>query len=156
MKKKMKLRCSNGKVAIFFGKSPEIKIREITPETPEELKEQIEQYPFMNKEELKIWVYDLTESVRYEFSIPEGYCFDGATIPKFFWRLIGPNSDPKFLVAAMIHDTLCENKSFIGSDRELSSEIFYALLIASGVGKFKARVMRNAVDLFQRTQGWER
>lgn len=57
-------------------------------------------------------------------------------------------------MAALIHDVLCENHQYIDNDRELSSKVFRALLVASGVSEIKAQVMYLAVDLFQRTQKW--
>ena len=51
---------------------------------------------------------------------------------------------------------LCENHSYIDNDRQLSSNVFRALLIAAGVSGLKANIMFFAVDNFQRFCGWER
>ena len=72
-----------------------------------------------------------------------------------FWRVIGSNANNEFLIAALVHDVLCENHSYIDNDRELSSKVFRALLIASGVGEVKANIMYSAVDLYQHFCGWE-
>ena len=92
----------------------------------------------------------------YEFKIPQGYCFDGATVPRFFWRIIGPNTDNKFLIAALIHDVLCENHSYINNDRKFSTQVFNALLEASEVYPIKRFFMKNSVNLFQIFCNWEK
>tara|TARA_R100000655_G_scaffold14219_2_gene31798 strand:- start:241 stop:744 length:504 start_codon:yes stop_codon:yes gene_type:complete len=38
--------------------------------------------------------------------IPSNFIFDGASIPRFFWRVVGFPLSPKFIVAALIHDVL--------------------------------------------------
>ena len=91
-----------------------------------------------------------------EFIIPKGYCFDGASIPRIFWRIIGPNTDNTFLVAAMVHDYLCENHSVIDNDRYLSTLIFNDLLEVGGVCKIKRWFMKHSVDNYQKFCGWKK
>lgn len=83
----------------------------------------------------------------------KGYDWDGASIPFGFRWIIGAKGSPQFLVPSMVHDKLCENHHFIKNDRYLSSLILRELLIAYGVGKFKANIMFNAVDNFQKLFG---
>ena len=108
----------------------------------------------MCKTTLKVWLFDHVKSKSYSFTIPKGYCFDGATIPRFLWRVIGSKTDNTFLIAALIHDILCENHGYVNNDRNFSSKVFRALLISGGVGKVKAQVMYLAVDNFQRFCKW--
>ena len=87
--------------------------------------------------------------------IPRSYCFDGASVPRFFWRIIGSNTDNKFLIASMVHDVLCENHHFVNNDREFSTKVFNALLEVSEVLPLRRFVMKHSVDFWQRFCGWQ-
>ena len=145
---------SNKKVGIFFSENPHISIRYYIPSMTEEERKSIERYPFINKKNLQVRLVDYKKDKTYNFEIPKGYCYDGASIPRLFWRIIGSNTDNRFLIPALIHDILCENHSFIDNDRKFSTEVFNALLEASDVNAFKRFLMKNSVDCFQKTQKW--
>lgn len=144
----------NQKVGIFFDKNPIIRIRYITPNTAPEDKISIKKYPFINKRVLFVTIDDYRKSKEYNFTIPKGYCFDGASIPKFFWRIVGSNTDNSFLVPALIHDTLCENHSYVDNDKNLSSEVFNALLEANSVFFLKRFLMKHSVNFYQNFCKW--
>lgn len=144
----------NKKVKIFFDDTPRVGIRYILPSTEKELKKSIKKYPFINKKILKVLLSDLIKNKRYKFEIPKYYCFDGASVPRFFWRVIGSNTDNKFLIAALIHDYLCENHHLINNDRKFSTQVFNALLEASEVHPIKRFFMKNSVDFYQRFCDW--
>lgn len=145
---------SNKKVGIYFSENPHISIRYYIPSMTEEERKSIERYPFINKKNLQVRLVDYKKDKTYNFEIPKGYCYDGASIPRLFWRIIGSNTDNRFLIPALIHDILCENHSFIDNDRKFSTEVFNALLEASDVNAFKRFLMKNSVDCFQKTQKW--
>ena len=145
----------NKKVGVYFNDVPRIAMRYILPSTTTELKKSIKKYPFMNKKLLKVKLVDIKKDKIYKFEIPKCYCFDGASVPRFFWRVIGANTDNKFLVAAMIHDTLCENHHYVDNDRKFSTQVFNALLEASEVCPFKRFLMKNSVDFYQRFCNWK-
>ena len=145
---------SNNRVGIFFSENPHISIRYYIPSMTEEERKSIEKYPFINKKNLQVRLVDYKKDKTYNFEIPKGYCYDGASIPRLFWRIIGSNTDNRFLIPALIHDILCENHSFIENDRKFSTEVFNALLEASEVNAFKRFLMKNSVDCFQKTQKW--
>ena len=142
------------KLAIFFGDVPSVGVRYILPTHTEEEKKSIKKYPFICRKAVTVKLFDKIKHLSYGFTIPKGYCFDGASIPRFFWRVIGSNTDNKFLIAAMVHDILCENHHYVANDRAFSSLVFDSLLQVSDVGKFKRFLMKSSVDLFQRFQGW--
>lgn len=141
-------------VLISFDKEPVIQVRTIRPEMTKFEKRAIARYPFCCKKPLKVLIFDNKKFKQYNFSIKENYCYDGASIPRVFWRIIGANTSVEFLIPSLIHDVLCENHQYIDNDRELSSRVFKALLIASGVSEVKANVMFMAVDTFQRFCEW--
>ncbi len=145
---------SNKEVSIYFDDIPRVGIRYILPSSSNELKKSIKKYPFINKKILKVQLFDKKKKKSYKFEIPKGYCYDGASIPRFFWRVIGANTDNKFLIAALIHDVLCENHHHIDNDREFSTKVFNALLEASDVFPLKRFLMKNSVNFYQRFCKW--
>lgn len=137
-------------VLICFDREPVVQVRLIKPDMTKVEKRAITRYPFTCKKPLKVLIYDLKKQKQYNFEVKENYCWDGASIPRMFWRLIGANTANEFLIPSLIHDVLCENKQYVEFDRELSSKVFRALLIASGVSELKAEIMYFAVDWFQK------
>ena len=141
---------SDKDISIEFDNIPAIAVRYILPTMSEDEKKSIKKYPFVNKRNLGIRIISQKNNNQYKFDIPKGYCFDGASVPRFFWRIIGSNTDNKFLVAAMVHDFMCEHHDCINSDRKLSTKIFDSLLKISEVGNCKRFLMKNSVDIFQK------
>ena len=140
---------SNKDAGIFFDEIPQVGIRYTFPSMTKEEKRGIEKYPFICKKELKVELVDYKKKKTYKFSVPKGYCYDGASIPRVFWRLIGSNTDNKFLIPALVHDVLCEHHEYIDNDRAFSTKVFNALLVSSGVNRFKRFWMKHSVDSFQ-------
>lgn len=141
-------------LTIEFSEIPHVCIRYILPTATEQEKKSIKKYPFINKKALDVRLYDKEKEEIYNFTIPKGYCYDGASIPRFFHRVIGANTDNKFLIGALIHDWMCENHSCVGNDRAFSSKVFNALLEVSEVPAVKRFLMKYSVDIFQRFQCW--
>ena len=152
----MKKWFSNKDVGVFFDDIPQVGIRYYIPTMPAEEKKSIEKYPFVNKKNLKVQLVDYKKNKTYNFEIPKGYCYDGASIPKMFWRVIGSNTDNRFLVAALIHDVLCENHNYINYDRKFSTKVFNALLEASRVNAFKRFLMKHSVNFYQIFCNWRK
>lgn len=142
-------------LTIEFSEVPHVCIRYILPSATEQEKQSIKKYPFINKRTLGVKLYDKDKEEIYEFTIPKGYTYDGASVPTFFHRVIGANTDNKFLIAALVHDVLCENHNYVNGDRAFSTYVFNALLEVSEVNPFKRWLMKNSVDFFQRFQGWK-
>ena len=145
---------SNKDVGVYFDEIPKVAIRYVLPSSQAEEKKSIKKYPFINKKLLKVRLWDKKKMKIYDFEIPKSYCFDGASVPRFFWRIIGPNTDNKFLIASLIHDVICENHNFVDNDRAFSTRVFNALLEASEVSSIKRFFMKNSVDFYQRFCNW--
>lgn len=118
---------------IEFSCKPAVGTRYPIPSMTEDEKLSIKKYPFINKKDLYVELTDHTKNRTYTFTIPKGYCWDGATIPRIFWRLIGSKTDPAFLIPSMIHDVLCEHHEYVDNDRYFADKIFERLLYVSGV-----------------------
>ena len=140
---------TNKNAGIFFDELPKVAMRYNLPSMTEDERRSIEKYPFICKRELKVCLVNYKKNKRYNFTIPKGYCYDGASIPRLFWRVIGSNTDNRFLIPALIHDVLCENHNYIDNDKSFSTEVFNALLEASGVFGVKRFFMKNSVACFQ-------
>lgn len=141
-------------LSIEFSDIPRVCIRYILPTATEQEKKSIKKYPFINKRALDVRLYDKEKEEIYNFLIHKNFCFDGASIPRFFHRVIGANTDNNFLIASLIHDVMCLNHHYVNNDRAFSSKVFNALLEVSDVNPFKRWLMKNSVDLFQRFQNW--
>ena len=137
---------------IIFSEKPCVGVRIIYPSMTKEEKKDIKNKTFICKKRLMV---DIKYKDRcYCFVIPKFYYWNGANIPRLFWRLIGSKSEPSFLIPSMVHDILCENHHYIDNDRYLSSLIFRALLKTAGINPISRWAMFHSVDNFQKFQGW--
>ncbi len=136
---------------IIFDKKPNVTMSYPMPCYDTCKNREIDKKPFLNKEELEVTIKYKDNA--YLFTIHKGYTWDGATIPRFFWRFIGSNTSPEFLIPSMIHDVLCENHAYIDNNRYLSTIILERLLYCSGVNGFKRWMMKHSVDNYQKIKG---
>jgi len=141
-------------LAIFFSQVPDIKICFATCKSTKSEIKAINSKPFINNAELNILLIDYILAESYEFIIPKDYTWDGASIPRVFWRLIGAKTDPRFLIPSLIHDVLCENHEYIDSDRYFSTVVFERLLFVSGVNPFARWLIKHSVDNYQKLCRW--
>lgn len=137
---------------IEFDKVPCVSVRYALPSMTQAEKKSIAKYPFICKKSLHIKIIYFTDVC--EFTIPKDYTWDGATIPRIFWRLIGSKTDSKFLIPSLIHDYLCENHKAVDYNRYLADKVFERLLYVSGVPAFNRWLMFHSVDNFQKFCGW--
>lgn len=144
-------------LAIFFNHKPNTHMLDIIPSMTQAEKDMVELYPFINCTSLKVGIYDKRLPKMYNFDIPKHFRYDGATIPRFLWWIIGSKTNPKFRIPALIHDYMCNNKYCVDFRRNLSSKVFRAMLEVAGVRKWRTNLMYFFVDLWQRTQkDWRR
>lgn len=144
----------DNEIAVFFSHKPDLTVRYPEPDMSEEEVKKIVQKPFLNKEFFETTLFDLKNRKKYSFPVEKNYTWDGASIPRLFWRIIGSKSDNRFLIPSLIHDKLCENHSFVDNDRYFADKVFEKLLKVSGVGTVKRFLMFHAVDNFQKFQKW--
>lgn len=143
-------------LAISFSKIPNVSVRYITPYSTKEEKKSIDSKPFINKSDLSVKLEDFVNNKTYIFIIPQYYTWDGATIPRVFWRLIGAKTDNKFLIPSLVHDVLCENHHYVDNDRYFADKVFERLLCVSRVSSFNRWLMFHSVDNFQKFCKWEK
>lgn len=90
----------------------------------------------------------------FNIHVPALVKVDGASIPRFFWRIVGHPLMPEYWVGMLIHDFLYKNTDLTEEEREMSRKeidlLFYDLLRDQGCGRLNAGVMYRAV----RAGGW--
>lgn len=99
-------------------------------------------------QELFVSVSSMTQ-VYHAIAIPPGYVFDGASIPRVAWTIIGAPFEPDFCVAACCHDFMCENAKCY-HERMIGDAVFFLLLARAGVPYWRRACMYAAV----RAYGW--
>ena len=144
---------SDDDIVIKFDKVPDVDIRIIEPTMTDEEIKAIYKKPFICKSELKVVIIDKEEPMQYDFTIPKGYCWDGASIPTSVWFLIGSKTEPKFLIPSLIHDVLCENHDYVDDDRYLSTIVLERLCRVSKVLGVNRWAIKHSVDNFQKVFG---
>lgn len=137
-------------LTIFFSEAPKVSVRYIVPSMTSLEKQSIKRYPFINKKDLKVAIFDSKKEKCYKFTIHKDYCYDGCTIPRFAWSLIGVSKENNCgLIASLVHDYLTTNRELINNDRALSTNVFNALLIAGGMNTVRRFIMKNCVACYQ-------
>lgn len=144
-----------------INEEPNCDIRETYPKDTKEVKDDKKRLPFILNNELYIdglYLFkdqcNISRYFGFTLNIPKGFKWDGATIPRGFWWIIGGKGSPEFLIASLFHDYICKNKYLMKGNRYLSSLLFKEVLIACGVPTWKATIMFHAVDNFQKLFKW--
>ena len=109
----------------------------------------------IHEEDAKGNVYELMfPPVRYAgLVVPVGFRSDGASVPRFFWRLVFPPGDTHALKAAFVHDYIYRTHPE-GWSRVRADKVFLALLIEGGVPIPRALLAYMGVRLFGR-RSWK-
>lgn len=79
------------------------------------------------------------------FVVPEGYIYNGTSVPRFAWSSIYSPYSPLCIAASLPHDHLYSTHEV---SKKLADQIFYDRLILNGANKFKAKLMHQAVKVF--------
>lgn len=88
------------------------------------------------------------DGIRHTVTVPKGYRFDGASIPKLFWSFVGNPFEADLVEAACVHDFYCDNAT-VYHDRVIGDNVFFALLARrKTISRFKAICLYSAVRLW--------
>jgi hypothetical protein len=152
-------------ISIVFNSVPDVRIRVICDNDTKETKQAKIKYPFELHNTILVTV--VTTYRTFSFNIYNGYTWNGADIPKFFYRVIGSRTSNEFLIASMLHDYLLEFKKYMLNEilynqltvneyRRLTSLIFREKIKSQGTPTIKANIMSWCVDVFQMCnyKGW--
>lgn len=143
------------KLAIIFSINPHVDFRYPFPDdTEEQIADKLAK-PFINMKEVTVKIIYRKNGIthQYCFVIPANYTWDGASVPRLFWRLIGPKTDPRFMIASMVHDVLCENHEYIDFDRYLSTLVLEKLCKTGGTCSWKRWAIKHGTDNAQKIRG---
>ena len=140
--------CNKPYLKITSDIAPKTAVRKPLPSDDEETVKDKKAKPYLNKRDVTFTI-DYLGTV-YVIFIPKGYKWDGASIPRLFWWLIGSKGENDFLDPSMVHDKITEKKCLVAYDRQLSSMILREMLIALRVAKWRANTMYRSVDLYQK------
>ena len=141
---------------VGFSEIPDIGNKEINKRvmSKDEIK-RAKNKPLYVKNDLTVCLVDKCKHKTYVFPIEKGYDYDGASINRVLWRIIGSKENIEFKIAALVHDKLCENHHYVDNDRGFSTQVFSALLEVSDVNRFKRFCMKHSVNLYQMFCNWE-
>lgn len=93
-------------------------------------------------------VFTLLEPLTYgELTVPPGFASDGASVPRFFWRVVFPPGDNRALRAAFLHDWIYRTHPE-GWTRAAADDLFRKVLIEDGVSRNSAGMAYWGVRLF--------
>lgn len=93
-------------------------------------------------------IYTLKQDLHVEgLTVPAGFSSDGASVPRFFWRLVFPPGDQKALRAAFVHDWIYRTHPE-GWIRAAADALFRRLLISDGMPEYRAYLAWLGVRLF--------
>ena len=84
-----------------------------------------------------------------EVVAPRMYTWDGASIPRPLWRIIGKPLDPRFALASLVHDWICEHAE-TRPQRVFGDAVFLWLLRDAGVPAWRHYAMWLAVSAWRR------
>lgn len=82
------------------------------------------------------------ENDKIKVTAKAGFIFDGASVPKFFWRVVGHPFSFELLRPAVIHDICYATECFA---RDYSDDLFEEMLDFAGVSEIKEDAMYLAV-----------
>lgn len=141
----------NDKCRVAFSEMPFVVNKQINvcAMTAEEIKD-AEDKPLFLLNTVHVLLIDKKKNKTYTFTIKAGFDFDGASINRLFWRVIGSKEDIKFKIAALIHDVLCIHHEYVDGDRYFSTTVFDGLLFVGGTEALRRWTMKHSVDNYQK------
>jgi hypothetical protein len=77
-------------------------------------------------------------------TVKAGFVFDGASIPKCAWSIIGSPFSSTYIRSALIHDILYVTEAF---DREFCDKLFKEMLYQDRAADWKVPLMYSAVRI---------
>jgi hypothetical protein len=92
-----------------------------------------------------------TEQAGREWKARKGLHWDGASIPRVLWSLVGSPKTGCYRWASIVHDEVYRNRGeYVGRgvSRKDADEMFYKACRAKGVGRAKAATMYYALRWF--------
>jgi hypothetical protein len=83
----------------------------------------------------------------YRYTIPALFRYDGASVPRLLWTIIGVTPDGLHRAATLIHDYLYMERDLHGHSRKEVDLLFYNQMIELGMPRRKAKIMHRGLVL---------
>lgn len=104
-------------------------------------------YELMNNYNVTFDMHD----ERIFFTIPAGFTYDGASVPRILWSISGLTPDGAHRIAALIHDYIYERKGIIKEymlTRGEADLVFKAYMKKAGISNWRVNIAYWSVRLF--------
>jgi len=92
--------------------------------------------------------WHIQEVCGFEFTVPAGTQTDGASIPRFLWRVCGHPLEVPRVYAAVLHDWLYAYGSEMGISRAVADSCYRALLRHFGITAWRSGIEYTALRWF--------
>jgi len=79
--------------------------------------------------------------------VPVGFEWDGASIPRFLWRVVTSAFQPDIMVPSMVHAYLYSLGTSSGKTRKQADQLFRKLLRANGVDDDLVKTLYSGVRI---------
>lgn len=142
---------SKNNLTINFDVTPDIKERFIIPTMTQDEKDDVKKFPYILCNDVTVFIAYFGKN--YSFTIKKDFKWDGATIPKAVWSIIGSSTDNCYLIGSLVHDVLCENHNYIDNNRLLSTKVFCACCEVAEVNPEDIFLIFLSVDNYQKLKG---
>jgi hypothetical protein len=96
----------------------------------------------VSKREYRLLEDVVVSTLGYRITVKQGLVFDGASIPKVFWNIIGSPFTGAYTLPALVHDCLYMSEAV---ERKTADAIFLDLMKQQGVSWLKRNIMYRAV-----------
>ncbi len=107
--------------------------------------------PLKNGREWEI-VDDYTyRGASFHITVEASFVYNGASIPRMFWRVIGPPMAGKYAHATLLHDWLYRNKGYMRGDtwvsisRERADEVMLEVMREDDVSWWRRNAIHRGV-----------
>jgi hypothetical protein len=80
-----------------------------------------------------------------DWQVPAGYSFDGSTVPRVFWSIVGPPLSPDLVASYVLLDYYNNKRT---RSPEMVMQMFYESLLNSGVSEFRAKMLTTSLQAF--------
>lgn len=112
----------------------------------------------INIKDFDFAVYDIKYITLHRLSykdvkIPRGFIFDGVTVPAPFTLLFSNKDLRQGIKASCFHDFMCQNKAKFS--RQEATNILIELWLQAGLNKFKAKIAKLSINIYQWLKGWK-
>lgn len=91
--------------------------------------------------------FKFIDSTDKEWLVPKNAIINGASIPRFLWRLVGSPYIGRYRRASVVHDWFCEKRKD-GIPSYKVHRMFYEACLTDGIPEWKCKILFYSVYFF--------